>query len=651
MRCVAVLGASHTGKTTLVEKLAGLGENSEHVATPMGPHLTRFTYLGDDWVALDCPGSIESLCRSQTALLGVDAAIICVSPDPEEAVLAAPYLRAVEKAGTPALIFIGNIDRPRGRIRDVVAALQDYAQHSIILRQVPIRDGDEIVGAVDLISERAWRYRHDQPSDLIELPDASKERESEARSELLEQLSDFDDGLLEQLIEDKVPAAGPLFDIATRVTADTKLISAFMGSAENGNGIVRLMKALRHETPAVDALRDRLVAATDGLSGPPAAVCLQSFHRQHAGKSSVLRILGDGVRQGKPLGGANLGGIQDALSQKSGGQDLPTGAIGLSVKSDHLCVGTLYSIDGAGTPARMIELVEPMMPKVLNAQTDRDDAKLSTALEKLAEDDPGLRVEHETGSGRLLAKVQGPLHLRAIRDELEQVFGVTVEEGSPKTRYCETITKQVDEHYRHRKQTGGSGQFADVKLVVRPNARDEGFSFDQSIKGGVVPSNYIPAVEAGAQDALGQGPLGFPVIDVSVSLVDGQHHSVDSSDFAFRAAGRMGVKEALTKAGPILLQPIHRVEIHVPSVYSGALVPAVSSMHGQVLGFDRDPSAKGWDIFQALLPAPALDGLINTLRSATQGLGYYTSTFDHYEELYGREAETIVAEQATALSA
>jgi elongation factor G len=648
MRCVAVLGPSQTGKSTLVEELGKLGERSERVATPMGPDLTRFDFLGDDWVALDCPGSIESLCRTQVALLGADAAIVCVSPNPEEAVLAAPYLRAAETAGTPTLLFIGNIDRPRGRIRDVIAALQDYTQHSIVLRQIPIREGDQIVGATDLISERAWRYRHGQHSDLIEIPEDSLDRETEARSELLEQLADFDDDLLEQLIEDRQPATGPLFEIASRATGDNKLISAFLGSAANGNGIVRLMKALRHETPKVDALRGRLVEAAGALEGEPIAVCLQAYHRQHAGKTVVLRVLDKGVRQGRSVGGANLGGVQEALGLASGSTELPVGAVALAVKTDHLMIGEVYSSEARGKPSKMVDLVAPMMPRVLTAESDRDDAKLSTALEKLTEDDPGLTVEHEAGSGKLVANVQGPLHLRALREELKDVFGVAVKDDAPQTMYRETITKPVSEHYRHRKQTGGSGQFADIKLTIQPNARDAGFAFDESIKGGAVPSNYIPAVESGALEAMSRGPLGFPVIDVNVSLIDGQHHSVDSSDFAFRAAGRMGVREALAKASPVLLQPIHRVEIHVPSIYSGGLVAAISSLHGQVLGFDRDPSAKGWDLFQAVLPAPALDGLINTLRSATQGLGYYTSAFDHYEELYGREAELIQETQAAS---
>lgn len=651
MRCVAVLGPSHTGKTTLVDKLAGLEGKAERLTTQTGPDLLRFSFLGDDWIALDCPGAIESICQTQTALLAADAAIVCVSPDPEEAVLAAPYLRAAEASRTPTLLFIGHIDSPRGRIRDVIAALQDYAQHSIVLRQIPIREGDEIIGVTDLISERAWRYRHGQPSDLIEIPEDTLSREAEARSELLEHFSDLDDWLLEELVEDRQPAAGPLYQISARIMASNRLISAFLGSAEHGNGIIRLMKALRHETPTVEVLRERLAASSDDLNGPPVAVTLNAHFRQHAGKRVVLRALDQGVRQASPVGGTNLGVLSEPRNGTTLPDGLPPGAIGLAVKSDHLRAGMVYSREQGAVPEAVLDPVAPMLSRVLTASSERDDAKLSTALEKLAEDDPGMTVAHEAGTGRLLVNVQGPLHLRALRQTLDEIFGIGVDDHAPEAVFRETITKRVEEHYRHRKQTGGAGQFADVKLVVQPNDRDAGFSFEETIKGGTVPANYIPAVESGAREAMDKGALGFPVIDVHVRLVDGQYHSVDSSDFAFRAAARMGVREALTKAAPVLLQPIHKVEIHIPSIHSGTLVPIVSSLHGQVLGFDRDPQAKGWDIFRALLPATTLDGLVNTLRSATQGLGYFTGTFDHYEEIYGREAERIQQMQKEARSA
>ena len=259
-----------------------------------------------------------------------------------------------------------------------------------------------------------------------------------------------------------------------------------------------------------------------------------------------------------------------------------------------------------------------------------------------------LKLTQDAATGHAVVRLQGPMHLRAMLSALSDGFGVEVATHLPAPRYCETISTKVEETYRHRKQSGGAGQFADVVMTVAPLRRGDGFVFSEVVKGGSVPRNYIPSVEEGARDAMGRGPLGFAVIDVAVTLSDGKYHAVDSSDFAFRTAGRQGVKEALTKAGPVLLQPVERVEIHVPSIYSGAMVSMVSALKGQVLGFDRDPECRGWDIFRALLPASVEEELVTALGSATQGTAWHEAAFDHYEELYGREAERISKERAVA---
>ncbi|MDT8344700.1 MAG: GTP-binding protein, partial [Thermohalobaculum sp.] len=268
-RCVAVIGAPGTGKSTLVDRFCRLeGQSPPGAASsPADPRIVGFTWSDEPWWAIDCPGSIEFLQESVNALGVADAAIVCVSPEPAQAVLAAPYLRAVEAAGVPAILFINRMDETTARVRDIVAGLQDYASHVICLRQVPIREGDRVVGAVDLISERAWKYREGEPSALIALPPDLAEREHEARIELLEHLADFDDWLLEQIIEDREPEGGPVFGIAARVLAESRVIPCLFGSAGHGNGMVRLAKALRHEAPQVDALAARL-AEGSGAKAP-----------------------------------------------------------------------------------------------------------------------------------------------------------------------------------------------------------------------------------------------------------------------------------------------------------------------------------------------------------------------------------------------
>lgn len=648
MRCFTVLGPSHAGKSTLAEKLGALEGGARNAATPQGLGVVEFDFLGEPWCALDAPGSIEALAATQAALTASDACILCVSPNPEEAVLAAPYLRVIEASGTPCIVFINRIDEPKGRVRDIIAALQDYSNHPLVMRQVPIREGDTIVGAVDLISERAWRYREGQTSTLVKIPDELIEREHEARAELLEHLSEFDDWLLEELIEDHEPANDAVFSISARVLAENKVMPVMVGAASHNNGVMRLMKALRHEAPAPDALRERLADRTGANAGEIAAVAFNAYHRPNVGKTVLVRALSDGLKQGAQLGGHGLGAVQDAGSGKAAGNGgIAPGQVFAAVKSDHLAVPSILTADAGIAAPEWTTPPTPMMQRVLVPANERDETKLSGILAKVAETDPGLTVLQEEGTGAQMVSVQGPVHMRELVRTLSEVFKIAVEEHPPSPAYRETITKSTDVHYRHRKQTGGAGQFADVKMTVRPTGRGEGFAFSESVKGGAVPRNFIPAVEAGAREALAKGPLGFQVIDVGVTLTDGQHHSVDSSEFAFKAAGRMGTQEALGNAAPVLMQPICRVDFHAPSIFSGSLVPIVSSFKGQVLGFDRDESAKGWDLFRALIPGHSLDELAHALRSATQGIGWFSSSFDHFEELYGKEADAIIRQHGS----
>jgi elongation factor G len=642
MRCFTILGPSQTGKSTLVAKLATQEGTSRKSVSPYGSSLTEFDFGGETWCALDTPGTNESLALAQDALLASDACVLCVSPAPDDAVLAAPYLRAIEASGTPCILFVNRIDEPQGRLRDVIAALQAYSSHPLVLRQVPIREGDTIVGSCDLISERAWRYREGQPSALVELPDSSAEREHEARAELLEQLSEFDDWLLEELIEDREPASDALFAIATRTLKENRIIPVLFGAASHGNGIKRLMKALRHEAPPVASLRNRLAEAGGLDESALLAVSFHAHHRANIGKTVLVRALGDGLKQGAALGGAGLGAIQEAGTGRPLTGNIPAGQVFGAIKSDHLPVPALLTATAAAAPPEWTEPPTPMLERILVPGSERDETKLSATLAKLAETDRGLKVMQEEGTGAPLICAQGPVHLRELRKTLSEVFRVEVTDRSPNPVYRETISKPSNIHYRHRKQTGGAGQFADVQLSVRPNERGQGFTFGETVKGGTVPRNYIPAVEAGAREAMEKGPLGFRVIDVDVTLTDGQYHSVDSSEFAFRAAAKMGVKQALSQAAAVLMQPVARVEIHIPSVFSGGVVAIVSSLRGQVLGFDRDENAKGWDIFRALVPGGTLEELARTLRSATQGIGYFSKTFDHFEELYGKEADAII---------
>ncbi len=627
MRVFTVLGPSGSGKTTLVEALAGLdGPGSGASAQVGGVGVRSFTYLGEEWTALEVPGGADTLALAGPALAMSDAAVICVPADEDAAVLAAPYLRLIEEAGIPCDLFINRVDAMTGRVRDIVAALQAYCSHHIVLRQVPIRDGTTITGAVDLISERAWQYREAAPSALIELPAEMAGREREARSELLESLADFDDHLLEQLIEDQTPMTDEIFVVAAKVLQHSDLVSAFLGAASHGNGVTRLMKSLRHEAPGADTLAERLGAdpGTLAISGP-------ADIRKHLGKVVLLRALGAGLSTATPLGGETLGALT-GIDGKTPVKSVEPGSVGLAAKSDHLMPARAWTATGSAELPPWTAARPPMVRQIIRAANDRDDVRLSTALGKLQGIDHGLTVEQDETSGNAILAAQGPLHARQVVQRLTDDFGIETTQAPVPPAFRETVTRSIDHHHRHRKQSGGAGQFADVVISLGPEPRGAGFRFEEVVKGGAVPRNYIPSVEAGAVDGLAEGPNGFPVVDVCVTLKDGKHHAVDSSDYAFRTAGRNAVKEALQQIGTIVLQPILKIEIHVPSLFAGGLVPTVSGHRGQVLGFEAHPTAAGWDVFSALIPAAALDELLRALGGGTRGTAWLSAEFDHFEE-------------------
>jgi elongation factor G len=292
--------------------------------------------------------------------------------------------------------------------------------------------------------------------------------------------------------------------------------------------------------------------------------------------------------------------------------------------------------------------VPPVLSIAISAKERKDDVKLGQALTKLVDEDPSITVVHNPEAHEVVLWGQGEMHLRVATERLADRFGVAIERRRPSVGYRETIRKPVTQRGRHKKQSGGHGQFGDVVLEIRPLPRSGGFEFTERITGGVVPRNYIPSVEEGVLDGLKEGPLGFPVVDVAVALIDGSYHTVDSSDMAFRTAGRIGITEALPQCNPVLLEPIHQVEIVCPTDATAKINAILSGRRGQILGFDTREGWLGWDAVRALMPESEIGDLIIEVRSATAGVGTFTFKFDHMAELTGKPAEHIVAARKAA---
>lgn len=663
-RTAVLVGPYLCGKTSLLESMLSIcgaigrkgtakesnmvGDGSpEGKARQMSTELNVATaeYLGENWTFLDCPGSVELGQDAQYALMVADTAVVVCEADPGKAMTVAPILNFLDRNDIPHMIFVNKMDVPGHSVKDTLDALQEVSKHPLIMREIPIRDGDEITGHVDLVSERAFEWQSDNASKLMEIPDRAKDREETARTELLESLADFDDTLLESLLEDVVPSTEEIYASLTKDLREHLIVPVFFGSAEHDNGVRRLLKALRHEAPEAHVAAERLGLA--GQSGTVAQV-FKTVHAGHVGKLSLARVFSGDIKDGATLSGSRVSGMHSMMGQKSDKvTSAGTGQVVALGRMEEIATGAVLTESGSVSVAWPAPL-KPLFSLAIHAEHRADDVKLSGALNKLAEEDPSLSWQHDPDTGEMLLWGQGEIHLLIALDKLRNRYNLEVKSERPRVPYKETIRKPVSQHARHKKQSGGHGEFGDVHIDIKPLPRGSGFEFADTITGGAVPKNYIPAVEAGVKEFMARGPLGFQMVDLSVTLTDGQFHAVDSSDMAFKKAAAQAMREGTPNCGPVLLEPIFQVVVSLPSSYTSGVQRLVSGRRGQILGFDNKDGWAGWDEVTIQLPQSEMHDLIIELRSMTLGVGTFDGTFDHLQELSGREADKVIEERQAA---
>ena len=659
-RVIALVGPAGAGKTSLAEAFlfasgttdrqgstangSSIGDSSAEARSRGGStetNLYNFTYLGDKYAIIDAPGSIGFSADAARGVAVADVAIVVVDPDPARAALAAPALRALDELGIPHLIFVNRIDQAHGRIRDLLAALQPMSVSPLIARQIPIREGEKVTGFIDVALERAYHYVPGKPSEPIALPDDLTAREAEARTHLLEQLADHDDTLLEQLLMDQVPEPGTIFADLQRETSDNLGVSVLFGSAQNGWGIRRLLKALRHEAPGPESTAQRL-----GVDAP-ALHAFKIYHGGSVGRLAFARAIGGPIHENSDF--KSTSGEHGRLGALFSVQGDKTNKLSEAGNGDIVAVAKVDGVKGgdwlgAGNLPSPIEISLPSRNCALAIQpADRkDDVKLSGALARILEEDLSLTLEQDEASHEMRLRGVNDEHLKTTLAKLKRRYGVEVSHHAPSIGYRESIRRSVQQRGRHKKQSGGHGQYGDVIIEIKPLARGEGFRFEEKIHGGSIPKQWIPAVEQGVKDAMLKGPLGFPVVDVSVTLLDGSYHSVDSSELAFRLAGRVAMQEAMAQAVPHLLEPVQKLVLVTPASSTSKVSSAVASRRGQMLGMGPREGWTGWDRIEALIPEAELGGLEAELRSMSQGLASYEAEFDHLAELSGHLAEKVV---------
>lgn len=665
-RCIALVGPYQSGKTTLLEailyrcgaiprqgRLADkntIGDASSEARTlgmSVEVNVATANFMGESFTFLDCPGSIEFMQDMRHCLPGCDAAIVVCEADEKKAPALQLILKQLEALRLPHFIFINKVDKSTSRPHEALSWLQPASSLPLVMRELPIMKDGAITGYIDLALERAFIYRKNAEAEIVAIPADLSAAEKEGHFALLERLADHDDVIMEQLLSDQEPAQDRVMQDLAREAAEGLITPVFFGAAEFGNGISRLLKALRHEVPEVTQTVTRLnLKPSNGAT----ALVLKTFFTERGGKISVARVLSGEIADGSIMQGGSgqetrVAGLVSLLgqSQTKLTKALAGDTVGLSRLENIATAETIGTVKGSTKQLLARDKTAGLFGKAISVHDRKDEVKLTQALSKLSEEDPSLSLIHDSGTHELVLWGQGEIHLRAALERLKSKFGLDAATSQRKIGYKETIRKPIQIRGRHKKQSGGHGQYGDIVIEIKPLPRGQGFAFSDTVVGGSVPKQYIPAVENGIREWLVRGPLGFEVVDFAVNLSDGSYHDVDSSEMAFKLAARSAMAEATPNCQPLLLEPIVNLGIHTPSDHTARINQIITGHRGQVLGYDNREDWAGWDTVKAHMPEAEIASLIVELRSATSGVGTFTFSFDHMAELAGRAAEMVLA--------
>ena len=611
---------------------------------------------------IDTPGHVDFTIEVERALRVLDGAVAVfdsvagVEPQSET------VWRQADKYNVPRLCFVNKMDRTGADYFRTIEMIKDRLGATVLVTQLPIGAESDFVGVVDLLKMKAIRWKNeDLGAEFVEeeisaelLPQAQEYRET-----LLDTAVELDDAVMEAYLEGTMPSYEQLIACVRKGTLNGAFVPILCGSAFKNKGVQPLLDAVVDylpspvDLPPVQGVKmdnEEQEDARDSSDDAPCSllafkimndpyVGTLTFARVYSGKLETGQSLINSVKDKKERIGRML--LMHANSREDIKEAYAGDIVALCGLKDTTTGDTLCDPDKPIILERM-EFPDPVIEIAVEPKTKVDQEKMGVALGRLAAEDPSFRVASDFESGQTIIKGMGELHLEIIIDRLKREFKVDANIGAPQVAYRETITREAEVDYTHKKQSGGAGQFARIKLIFRPI--EEGFEFNSKIVGGSVPREYIPGVEKGLQHSMSSGCVaGYPVINVGVELIDGAYHDVDSSVMAFEIAGRAAFKEGMQKAGPKLLEPIMKVEVVTPEEYMGDIIGDLNGRRGQVSSMDQRGNAR---VISAMVPLATMFGYVNNLRSLSQGRSQYTMVFDHYDPVPQAVADEIRAKLA-----
>lgn len=651
IRNVLLVGHGGTGKTALAEALIGLGGakatrggllDSEPEERERGSSLS----LGVGWLPwrdhhinlLDTPGGDDAIGDAYPALAAADVVLFVVNAaagvQPQHDRLWA----ACDEMELPRIVVLNQLDQQQASYQQCIDALRERCGKALAPVHMPIGTGADFTGVIDLLRFVAVEKTSEGRAER-EVPGSRREQAERNREFLVEAIVEHDDDLLMAYLDGQMPSADDLAKVFAAGIASGGFFPVLCTSATAEIGVKLLADFLVTEAPAPQPVSDRT-----------AALVIKTLSDPYVGRINVLRMLGgelhadDVLRVERTGDKVRLhqifrlqGGEHESVTQ------VPAGDIVAVAKLDDVRTNDVLDVDGTGVDVRVATVPEPYFRMALQPASAGDEDKLSTALTRIAEEDPALRLARDTETNQLVASVYGPTHMAVVQSRLQRKFGVSIETVPVRIAYRETVRGAAEGIGRHVKQSGGHGQYGIAHIRVEPAERGAGFTFHDRIVGGVIPRQYIGSVERGIVDAMAAGVLaGYQVVDVDVTVFDGKHHSVDSSDMAFQMAGALGFRAAAENAGLILLEPIDEVRVEVPDALTGDVMGDLSSRRGRIQGSGR--AGPGLAVIAAHVPRAELLRYAADLRSLTSGAGSLQVTPSHYEQVPDHIAARIIAE-------